>query len=166
MLLFLTALDEEQEERRFSCLLHELEVVFEFLNHVIAERHTLINVFIIEKDQHRDLPVEAFDGVSVLSVFRQLELEWTAVLAEPPRLNPTPDPKQIRWCREQLALYEQHIIHLESMITDTNRLYQRAEDALRSGRQTSANPYQAVLTRYEAQLSQAHLLRKELFERL
>ena len=166
MLLCLTAIDEHQKERQFSCWLPELEVAFDFLNHIVAKGDVLVSAELIDQNQPTRLPVEAFDGISFLPVLQQLKLEWNTVLAEPPRLSIGSDVDKIRWFREQLARYEQRIIQLELMITDMNRLYQRAEDALRPSRQTSSNPYQSVLTRYESQLSQAHLLRKGLLERI
>ncbi|GAB4044913.1 hypothetical protein [Spirosoma litoris] len=162
MLLCLTALDEHQQERRFSCFLYELEVVFEFLNHIIVEGHTLKEVVIIEKGKTRSLPVDAFDGVSVSPAFEQLEQEWSAILAAPLQPVIASEPKDIRWCREQLAFYEQRIIQLELMVTDMNRLYQRAEDSLKISR----NPYQSVLKCYESQLIQAYLFRKEILAHL
>lgn len=166
MLLCLTAIDNYQEERRFSCFFHELEAVFNFLNDVTTDGHTLTSVYIVENGRHRNLPVEIFDGVSISSVFAQLEMEWNAVLAEPSLVSTGPDPTQIRWCRERLALYEQRIIQLELLITDMNRLYQRAEDTFKLSHEASVNPYQSILTRYQSQLSQAHLFRRGLLELL
>ena len=171
MLLFLTAIDAQQE-RRFSCLLDELDAIFEFLNQVVAKGDSLIEAHLMDDEQPaRDalppayrmpLPTAAFDGVSCLPALRQIELEWTAILAEPLRSSLPSDTVDRRWYQETIRVYEQRITGLELLITDVNRLHQRAENAFGS----SNNPYQAVLTRYESQLRKAHRLRHQLLEHL
>jgi len=166
MLLSLTAIDKHQEERHFSCLLPELDVAFDVLNHIVAEGDILIRADLIDENRPMPLPVETFDGVSFSSVLHQLQLVWNTVLAEPRRPGIDPNIRHTRLCWQQLICYEQRIIQLELMITDLSRLYQRAEDVLQPASKPSGNPYQAALTRCKSQLSRAYLFRKELLERL
>ena len=47
-ILFLTAFDQQANERTFSCELPSNEAQFDLLNDIVAQGHTLLTAYLIE----------------------------------------------------------------------------------------------------------------------
>lgn len=165
MYFTLNVIDRNQDARQFFFQIDELEMGFEFLNHIVDKGAILISVDLIDNDQCTSLPVKAFDGISFLPELEKLKNEWVSILAKPLQLKVPMDLKITHLYKEKLNFYEQRIISLELMISDINRHCAQTEAPFRTKNEVVSNRYQSVLRRYEAQLNQAHLVRKWLFSR-
>lgn len=83
MILFLTAIDQQLNQRDFSCQLSSIEDQFDVLNQLVAQGHTLLSAYMLEGDSRTDLPLAAFDGRPVAPGIQTLEQDWKAILAKP-----------------------------------------------------------------------------------
>jgi len=83
MILFLTALDPQINQRNFSCQLSSIEEHFDFLNHLVSQGHTLLSAYIMEDTSRTDLPLAAFDGLPMSMGVQALEQDWRAILNKP-----------------------------------------------------------------------------------
>jgi len=81
--LFLTAFDQQVKQREFSCALASIEANLDFLNHLIAQGHTLLTAHLIDDERRIDLPLVAFDGLPVATALQALQKEWQAILTQP-----------------------------------------------------------------------------------
>jgi hypothetical protein len=165
MTLRLSAINPQQELRQFSCVITRIESGFELLTSIVAQGEMLLSAELIDEgNKPTPLPVEAFDGVSCLSTLKLLEYEWTAILAVPISSCFNLDAQHRDWYRAQLYGYEKHIVRLELLISDINRICQRAEEAQSPADERFISHSRAILSCYEAQLAKTHRIRNRLLE--
>lgn len=104
MVLAIIAIDETGTRRSFSVATDQLAVQLDVVNQIVAMRHTLIQVQLIDEGQVVTLPIDAFDGTPVSGIFSQLETEWQSVLAQ----RPVPHVVMESGGQEELGRYVGH----------------------------------------------------------
>ncbi|MBD2755258.1 hypothetical protein [Spirosoma validum] len=166
MYLRLNVIDSNQEKRQFIFQFENLEIGFDIVNRIKKQGDILISADLIDDYQRTSLPVEAFDGVSFLAELKQLELEWISILAKSFPIRLRLDLEATHWYRKKLSFYEQSIVRLELMISDVNSRCEHQEIPFRTKSEVVFNRYQSIVRRYEAQLKQAHWIRKLILDRL
>ena len=83
VVLLLTAIDQQEEVRNFTCHLPDLDTGFDLLTAVARMGHTLIQARILEENKWTQLPPDAFDQEPISPVIKELEKEWQQVLNKP-----------------------------------------------------------------------------------
>ena len=81
MLLFLKALDSENQSREFHCQVFELETALLTLSAIATQGNTILEACIFEEGQRTCLPTKAFDHQDLIRPIKQLQSEWTTILA-------------------------------------------------------------------------------------
>ncbi|GAB3767444.1 hypothetical protein GCM10028818_00220 [Spirosoma horti] len=81
MLLFLTAIDPDQQTRNFTWYFTKIETCFDVLSELSATGNQLLRIELVDNDKHTILPVEIFDGLEFSTPIQALELEWKQILS-------------------------------------------------------------------------------------
>jgi len=167
MQLFLTAIDECNQLREYTCPLQQLDVAFKILNDIVAQGHTLISSHIVEDDHATSLPVEAFYGACFLAAMTELEQEWQTILSKPVRLAPTTYHELRQMAQQRINQSATRIANTEKAHNRLKAIRQRAEE-LRARRPTSVDLleyYDALLNKYEVQLVKARFIHQLALDR-
>lgn len=167
MQLFLTAIDEGDQLREYTCPLQKLDVAFKILNDIVAQGHTLVSSRIVEDDHATSLPVEAFDGACFLAAMKELEQEWQTILSKPLRLASTTHHELRQMARQRIEQSATRIASTEKTHRRLKAIRRRAEE-LMARRPTSTDLlgyYDALLNRYEVQLAKARFIHQLALDR-
>lgn len=81
ILLFLKALDEDDQFREFICQVYELETALGTLSAIVAQGNKILEAYIIEEGQRTHLSTQAFDHQDLVYPIQQLQSEWQTILA-------------------------------------------------------------------------------------
>jgi hypothetical protein len=163
MVLYLSAIDKKGETRNFSCQLSEFEAAFNILNSIVANGDTLLSANILDADNSTALPLEAFDGVPFLDVFRDLESEWKSALgASELQFSPINRQEMVNWTRQRVNWYESRITSLELTISRVGLLLDRTKEA-----QTRlVDHYKSLINSYNRMLLKTRFMHKLALDRL
>ncbi len=164
MTLFLTAIDQQGQNRQFSCHLDKLENGLDFLSSLVAKGETLVKASIIDDGQTIDLPIAAFDGVPYSAFIGELETEWEVILKKP-LLTSLAGREIAEHNQALLAQCETKIAQLELLITRIDELRQRAKIYQGMGAHLREQ-YQSISNRYHRQLIHDSTLRSRLLKYL
>ncbi len=165
MFLVLTAIDENNQLREFTCHLQKLEVGFDLLNDIVAKGQTLVKARLIDNEISTLLPLDAFDGTSFLTAIQELEKEWQSLLADP--ISSTHD-ELIQWMQRRVWQYEKRIVSLDTTLSRLKKIRLRAlEYTLTKPTQSEViNHYTTLINNVDVRLIKAHLIHNELLKRL
>lgn len=164
VLLHLTAVDQQSNIREFSCDIDQLELGFDVLNQIVAHGDRLIWARLIDKLDIIALPIEAFDGDSVLEPIRALEREWKSILTQP-----SPSIKKHR--TGLLELTNQRLVACEHKIVQSGLLLRSMESLLVESQKFDLPParkqvlesrHQRTVDFFQSQLDMAHISRLRL----
>ena len=81
IMLFVKALDAENQIRDFFCQIYELETGLGALSAIAVRGNKLIDAYIIEEGNKTRLPIQAFDSQDLIVPIQQLRSEWETILA-------------------------------------------------------------------------------------
>ena len=145
--------------------IEQLEAGFDFLNKIVASGDKLTSVQLVDDQGVIDLPIEAFDGSSVMELIEWLESQWKVSLAQPAFTT-------VELRVSISALINLHLTVCESKITRIRPLFNRAEILLLRSKemkrshhnQTLEKTYQATLSFYQNQLDRAYANRERLLK--
>lgn len=168
MVLFLASLDKEAQLREFSCQLDKLEVAFDFLSTIVAKGDTLLNAYILDNNERTDLPIDVFDGAPFLEAMQEIEKEWQSALSEPLQADPSHNRYIIEFTQQRVRQYETRIANEELMIRRLEQLLLRSAEAGSSETMRSqlVQEYEAMIVRYEVQLTRTKSAHKIAVDRL
>lgn len=164
MLFHITVIDKQGQERHFSFQMGGLEEGLDFLSGLVARGETLLKVSLSDNGKETDLPIRVFDGLRFSEFINELELEWKAIL-EAPSYDLWSSQDMIECNQVLLNRCEMRIVHLELLITQIEKLHQRA--SIHKNVDVSlSEKYQSILTSYCEQLIRAYTLRNQFLKRL
>lgn len=167
MILFMRAIDRQAQHRDFTCQFDQLEMVFEFLSSIVAEGDTLLDAYVVDKNEKKQLPIQAFDGAPFLMAMTGLEQEWKAILK--PEDTPSPinyelihlTEWRVRLSENRLAIHTDTIDQLKELLERTQQIL------LPGGRKDYLiNRYQALIHSKQLELIQAQVCHRFIVERL
>ncbi len=164
MILFLTTVDQQGQNRRFSCHIDKLEEGLDFLSNLVAVGETLVKASVMDDSRAIDLPVAAFDGMPYSPFIGELEAEWKAILNKP-LLTSLATQEVAEHNQVLLAQCEMRIVRLELLITQIDELRQRAKIYKHIGVHLKGR-YQSILSSYHRQLTHAYSLREQFLKHL
>ncbi|RZK37676.1 MAG: hypothetical protein EOO61_08690 [Hymenobacter sp.] len=157
MTLFLTALDQQANQREFDCQLNSLEDSFDFLSRIVARGDTLVSAYILEDSNRTVLPVAAFDGLPLSIGIQALQQEWQSILREPQRFNPIYLEELIELLYRRLSICETSVAAHKRMVDHFTRSLEWAQTSVshESTRSYLIHKYEDQLWVYQTQLAKA-----------
>jgi hypothetical protein len=164
MMFALLVTNEKGEGRTFSFQPDTLEQGFEFISELVAKGNCLHQVRLIDKDSQTILPEAAFDGASFVSVVRQLEVEWGAILSRPPASSRPVKywmQRRLAACHKRIDIQRRLLITLRGLLGQVPNL-----SAGEERKRLLTQRYGTALRINETQLLKSYLLRDWLGERL
>lgn len=81
IVLFLKAIDENNQIREFVCQIYELETALGALSAIAAQGNKILEAYIIEEGKRTHLSTQAFDHQDLIRPIRQLQRELKLILA-------------------------------------------------------------------------------------
>lgn len=163
MLLCLTTLTPQNEFRKFSLYIDRLEFGFDVLNRIVAKGNKLLRVQLADDQGIVNLPVEAFDGSSILESIKELENEWKFIMESSPNSEANTRMAISTLIKRQLVVYKNQIERIEPLLKRTEALLLRSKEMnLSPHNQALVNSFQRSLTSYQNQLDRAYHNRQRL----
>lgn len=164
--LHLTAVDQQSTVHEFSCNVDRLELGFDILTKIVAKGDKLVWARLVDDGDSTALPIDAFDGGSVLEPIRALEYEWKSILAQS-----SPAVKNHR--TDLLTLTTQRLVACEDKIVQNSLLLSSIESLLVESRksdlplvrkQVLERRHQRTLIFFQSQLDMARISRQRLLQ--
>ncbi|HEX9959225.1 MAG TPA: hypothetical protein VGA96_18285 [Fibrella sp.] len=159
MILFLTTLDRQANQREFNCRLTSMEANFDFLSSIVAQGNTLLTAYLVDENSRMDLPVAAFDGLPLSVGIDALQQEWQAILSQPDPFTLAHREGIIQLTRQRIDQLQRAIKTHERMAGWYSQWLQRTQEwttVPESTRSRLIERYEAQLALHKFQLAKAH----------